>query len=69
MIPPYRTQKHTLVGWQEGVCNGCGNAFLFLNFTIDHVVSRSRGGRDYIANLQLSCGACNNTKGGAARMN
>lgn len=63
VIPPYRTQKHTLFGRQEGVCSGCGNAFLFRNFTIDHVVPRSRGGSDHIDNLQLLCGACNSLKG------
>ena len=63
VIPPYRTQKHTLFGRQEGVCNGCRNAFLFRNFTIDHVVPRSKGGTDHIDNLQLLCGACNSKKG------
>ncbi len=61
-LPNYRTHKHTLFGLQEGVCNGCLVAFPFRNFSIDHVVSRNRGGTDHIDNLQLLCGACNSTK-------
>ena len=62
-VPHYRTQKHTLFGLQEGVCNGCRIAFPFRNFTVDHVIPRSRGGTDHIDNLQRLCGACNSKKG------
>lgn len=62
-LPPYRTHKHTLFGLQEGVCNGCRIAFPFRNFTVDHVIPRSRGGTDHIDNLQLLCAACNSQKG------
>ena len=44
-------------------CNGCRIAFPFQNFTVDHVIPRSRGGTDHPDNLQLLCGACNSTKG------
>ena len=43
-IPAYRTQKHTLFGKQEGVCNGCRHSFQFRNFTIDHMVPQAKGG-------------------------
>ena len=66
-IPPYRTQKHTLFGRQEGVCNGCKTAFPFRNFTIDHVVPQSKGASDHIDNLQLLCGACNSAKGASSQ--
>ena len=62
-IPHYRTQKHTLFGLQEGICNGCRVTFPFRNFTVDHVISRSRGGTDHPDNLQLLCAACNSLKG------
>ncbi|MDE2861355.1 MAG: DNA methyltransferase [Chloroflexota bacterium] len=59
----YKEQKHDLFGRQEGLCGGCKVMFPFRNFTIDHVVPRSRGGTDHIENLQLLCGACNSIKG------
>ena len=62
-LPHYRTQKHTLFGLQEGLCNGCRVAFPFRNFTVDHVIPRSRGGTDHPDNLQLLCAACNSQKG------
>lgn len=55
--------KHSLFGKQEGFCRGCGVSFPFVNFTIDHVVPRSKGGGDTDENLQLLCGHCNSVKG------
>lgn len=62
-VPHYRTQKHTLFGLQEGICNGCQVTFPFRNFTVDHIIPRSRGGTDHADNLQLLCAACNSLKG------
>ena len=62
-IPPYRTQKHTLFGRQEGVCAGCRIMFPFRNMTVDHVVPQAKGGTDHLDNLQLLCNACNSMKG------
>ena len=59
----YRQSKHVLFGRQEVLCGGCGVLFPFRNFTVDHVVPRSRGGTDHEGNLQLLCGACNSLKG------
>ena len=59
----YRQSRHVLFGRQEGLCAGCGVMFPFRNFTVDHIVPRSRGGTDHIDNLQLLCGACNSLKG------
>ena len=61
--PPYKTQKQTLFGVQEGICAGCKISFPFRNFTIDHIVPRARGGTDHVDNLQLLCNACNSVKG------
>ncbi len=62
-LPPYRTQRHTLYGRQEGNCAGCGIHFPFRNLTVDHIVAQSRGGTDHLDNLQLLCSACNSLKG------
>ena len=62
-LPHYRTHKHTLFGKQEGHCAGCKHDFPFRNFTVDHIVSQSKGGTDHIDNLQLLCNACNSMKG------
>ena len=62
-LPPYKTHKHTLYGMQEGRCKGCGHHFPFQNFTVDHIVARSKGGTDHLENLQLLCNHCNSVKG------
>ena len=62
-LPSYRTHKHLLFGKQEGHCAACRTVFLFRNFTVDHVIPKSKGGSDHFDNLQLLCGACNSTKG------
>ncbi|MCY4526363.1 MAG: DNA methyltransferase [Anaerolineaceae bacterium] len=62
-LPNYRTHKHELFGLQEGLCEGCCHAFPFRNFTVDHIIAKSRGGTDHLDNLQLLCNACNSMKG------
>ena len=62
-VPHYRTQKHTLYGKFEGICQGCLVLFPFRNLTIDHIIPVSRGGTDHLENLQLLCGSCNSMKG------
>ena len=44
-LPPYKTHRHTLYGKQEGLCAGCQHHFPFRNFTVDHIVPRSKGRR------------------------
>ena len=64
-IPRYNApeNKHALYGQQEGKCQGCLTLFPFRNLTVDHIIPQSKGGSDYIDNLQLLCGACNSSKG------
>ena len=52
-----------LFGQQEGRCNGCRSAFEFRHLEVDHIIPQSRGGGDYIENLQLLCAHCNRVKG------
>ncbi len=62
-LPPYKTHKHTLYGKQEGRCAGCKHHFPFQNFTVDHIVPKSKGGMDHLENLQLLCNHCNSVQG------
>ena len=48
---------------QEPLCAGCRVLFPLRNFTVDHIIPRSRGGTDQLENLQLPRGACNSRKG------
>ena len=62
-LPHYTTHKNPLYGRQEGHCAGCNGFFEIRNFTVDHIVAKSKGGTDHLDNLQLLCSACNSTKG------
>ena len=55
-------KKH-LYGQQDGNCNGCYEHFETRHLEVDHIIARSMGGTDHIANLQLLCGNCNRVKG------
>ncbi len=48
----------------KGRCAYCGTE-LVEGWQIDHIVPKSRGGTNDIINLNPSCRACNNYKGGA----
>jgi hypothetical protein len=54
-----RSQWQALCGWFGSICLGCGaNAKL----EVDHVVPLSRGGTNWIQNLQPLCRTCNASK-------
>lgn len=40
-------------------CTKCGS---FENLTVDHVVPKSLGGKDFLKNLQTLCASCNQQK-------
>jgi len=61
--PITKNTKQTLFEEQNGHCNGCNLQFNILNFEVDHIVPKAKGGGDYYENYQLLCGNCNKTKG------
>lgn len=46
------------------LCMYCGQKFPLSQLTRDHVLPKSRGGRDVYENLVAACKPCNNRKGG-----
>ena len=55
--------KERLFKAQKGACKGCAKHFDVVNFEIDHIIPKSKGGGDYYENFQLLCGNCNRVKG------
>ncbi len=55
--------KERLFKTQKGACKGCAKQFDAVNFEIDHIIPKSKGGGDYYENFQLLCGNCNRVKG------
>ena len=55
--------KERLFKAQKGACKGCAKHFDAVNFEIDHIIPKSKGGGDYYENFQLLCGNCNRVKG------
>ncbi|MCY4108307.1 MAG: DNA methyltransferase [Chloroflexi bacterium] len=55
--------RKALYGEQSGNCGGCGHHFEARHLEVDHIIPRSKGGTDHLANLQLLCSSCNRLKG------
>ena len=62
-IPHYRTHFSTLYTEQNGICKLCLEQYDSHVMEMDHIVARSKGGKDNIENLQLLCTRCNKLKG------
>lgn len=64
---PYRAKvalnKKNLYSRDHGTCQYCGKHMGMTSATIDHVIPRSRGGKNTWENVVLACGPCNYTKG------
>jgi 5-methylcytosine-specific restriction endonuclease McrA len=58
-----RLSRRNIFERDEHKCQYCGRRFSKSELTIDHVLPRSRGGRDTWENLVLACVKCNVTKG------
>jgi DNA modification methylase len=58
-----KSVKERLFKQQDGNCNACGVEMRIVDFEVDHVIPKSKGGGDYYENYQLICGNCNRIKG------
>ena len=62
-VQPSESTKQRLYQEQNGRCNACGRDFEIVNFEIDHIIPKTKGGGDYYENFQLLCAHCNRIKG------
>ena len=58
-----RKVKPALGQLQESTCCGCQHVLPLHKLEIDHIVPKSRGGKDQADNIQLLCSTCNRIKG------
>ncbi len=61
IVPPLTNQA--LFGRDRNLCLYCASPFADAELTRDHVVPRSRGGRDCWENVVAACRRCNHFKG------
>jgi hypothetical protein len=59
-ISKISVSKHRILKRDKFKCVYCGSQ---RDLTIDHVIPRSRGGKNTWANMVTSCGKCNHKKG------
>lgn len=64
-VPPKNTKpsRKNIYERDSGRCQYCCKPLTFSISTVDHVVPRSRGGKNTWSNLVLSCASCNTKKG------
>lgn len=57
------TTKEKLWKLYEGKCSICGHQVILQNASIDHVLPKSKGGKNSMKNYALTHKKCNNKKG------
>lgn len=58
-----RPTRKSIYERDNATCQYCANRISFSRATVDHVLPKSRGGKNTWTNLVLSCASCNNEKG------
>ena len=61
--PITKTIKERLFQKQKGKCNACDVEMRIIDFEVDHIIPKAKGGGDYYENYQLLCSNCNRVKG------
>ena len=60
--PRYNVFRPLLFGQQVGRCKGTGQEIYYSQATVDHVVPKSKDGKDELDNLIILCQPCNSLK-------
>ncbi len=58
-----KPSKKLLWHRDNGSCQYCGKKLKYSESTIDHVIAKSKGGRNTWKNLVIACSKCNQKKG------
>ena len=58
-----KTVRERLFKLQNERCKACDVEMRIVDFEVDHIVPKAKGGGDYFENYQLLCGSCNKIKG------
>ena len=57
--PEVRLSRRNIFARDKNICQYCGEHFKRCDLSIDHIIPRSRGGKDTWENLVLACTSCN----------
>lgn len=61
--PSYRRRRRLYFEMGRTSCCWCKKSLTFRQATIEHLLPRSRGGKNNIENLDIACGPCNGKRG------
>lgn len=59
----YKDWRKRQFGRQRGLCFYCDKSLIGVRTNVEHINPRSRGGKNSLRNLVLSCWECNKNKG------
>lgn len=57
------SKRNRVIDRTQGLCGYCACVVNIKNFSIDHIVPKTKGGTNTEENLLLSCISCNSRKG------
>jgi DNA modification methylase len=63
VLPTEKTVKEQLFKEQNGHCKACDVEMRIVDFEVDHIIPKAKGGGNYYENYQLLCASCNRIKG------
>ena len=63
IAPNDKPMKEKLFKEQSGKCKACDVEMRIVDFEVDHIIPKAKGGGDYYENYQLLCSSCNRIKG------